>query len=127
METNSKKERICILIVDDCALTRRMVADILRPDGYNLTLGSGPMGTGVMIIQNRPRVALIDINMPGVSGPELIKANRKLADEKGTRLLLFSALTEAELESIQKECGADGYIRKTKNYANLREEIKKWL
>jgi len=58
-----------------------------------------------------PDLVLMDVNLPGIDGPEATK--RILAGAGGTKVLLLSTYEEDELSDRAKECGASGYVPKS--------------
>lgn len=58
----------------------------------------------------KPQVALVDINMPGMSG--FATARRLLAECPELRLLLVSASSNPEYGTLAREMGAAGFLAK---------------
>src|SRR3954451_16671867 len=73
MQTQSQGE---ILVVDDDALTRRMLIRSLSPGGYSChECESGAEAWKQVHIQP-PALILLDLDMPGIDGAELLKRLR---------------------------------------------------
>jgi DNA-binding response OmpR family regulator len=71
--------------------------------------------------ENGFQLIISDINMPGLSGFELLR------EVKNVRPLLTvfmsSAYTDTERQSLAKELGADDYITKPVDFAALKEKM----
>jgi two-component system, chemotaxis family, CheB/CheR fusion protein len=100
----SRKRRI--LIVEDEADAREMLAALLRLDGHRVeTAEDGEKGLAALL-QYRPEVALIDINLPGLNGLELARQVRALAELPQVYLV---ALTGYGRESDRREAEEAGF------------------
>ncbi len=66
-------------------------------------------------------VVLSDINMPLMSGIELLKAIR--GEFKGVRVILISAYEVNKYSSEMEEYGADGFIGKPVDFYELKSKI----
>jgi two-component system, NarL family, invasion response regulator UvrY len=70
----------------------------------------------------KPDVALIDINLPGLSGLELMR--RILEREPAARLVIFSMNDNPVIAARAIEAGAKGYIAKNDDPALFAEAVK---
>jgi CheY-like chemotaxis protein len=66
-----------VLIVDDDAFLRDSLSQILAGSGYVVRTASNATDALVEIVQELPDVLLSDLNMPGLSGFELLAAVRR--------------------------------------------------
>ena len=71
-----------VLIVDDDRTCREMIDAVLSELGHTVLTRDNPLGTSAEILRERPDVVLLDINMPTLSGDELLRTIRQgsLAD-----------------------------------------------
>jgi DNA-binding NtrC family response regulator len=67
---------------------------------------------------------LIDINLAGFRGQDIVKM---LGKQKETKVVLFSAMDKSDMKRIAQECGADGYIQKVLNLEQLEASLKPYL
>lgn len=109
---NSEK-KINVLIVDDSALMRRMVSDILSNHPKINVVGTA--SNGKMAIEQfeklKPDVITLDIEMPIMNGLETLKEIRQI---KPVPVIMFSSLTKAGAEITMQalELGAADFITK---------------
>ncbi len=99
-----------ILIVDDESLVRRALVRAFRLRGHEV-LDAPDAETGLRLWQQeRPEVLVVDVLMPGMSGPEMILKAQQI--QLSYRLLVFiSAFTGTENIS-EKELGPFIFIAK---------------
>lgn len=101
-----------ILIVDDHAIVRRGMASILREhfkDAEFGESGDGRQGLGMAIDEDWDLV-IVDINMPGRSGLDLIQDLR--GTKPDARVLVVSAHSEKDYAIRALKLGAVGYVSK---------------
>ena len=102
---------IRLLVIDDHAIVRGGVRRLLAPEADIVCLEAESSEAAVALIRGQPvDIALLDLSLPGLGGPEAIRA--LIAAQPGLRVLVFS--THAEPIYVRKslEAGARGYVSK---------------
>jgi Response regulator containing a CheY-like receiver domain and an HTH DNA-binding domain len=122
MITNNK-EPIRLIIIDDHQLSRDGIKALLSDIEFNATVEVAESGDeALMLFKNQAfDVALVDINMPGMSGIQLtceIKKNYPI-----TKVIALSMYDDHTYISKMIEAGASGYILKNINIEDLIEAI----
>ncbi len=97
-----------VLIVDDEADIRDLVAFILEQSGAEVTVATSASEALAALTQALPDVILCDIGMPEVDGYMLMRGLRALPSERGG-LIPAIALTAYAGESNQKQALAAGF------------------
>jgi DNA-binding NarL/FixJ family response regulator len=98
------------LVIDDDVDSRALVERLLKGLGHRvIAVESGPEAVAALGA-DRFDVALVDLEMPGMSGAETLRALREV--DARMRLLVVSGRDDRRhvLEALM--CGADGYILK---------------
>ncbi len=83
-----------ILLVDDDADVREVLAELLTMEGHSVTSAAdGPEGV-LRALQTEPEVAFIDLTLPGIDGVEVA---RRIRSVMGSSVLLvaLSGLADA--------------------------------
>lgn len=116
-------DTIKVLVVDDHALFRRGVVELLReqPD-FSLVgeAGSGPEALKLSR-QSKPDVVLLDVHMPGGGG---VAAVRGLKQNPGLQVLMLTISEKNEDLLAAIEAGADGYLLKSAEPEELCRAIR---
>jgi CheY-like chemotaxis protein len=83
--------RACILVVDDSAHIRELLAEVLRPRGYEV-LSAASSGAALSIMAERvPDLVVTDLMMPGMSGFSLRSLMLRRAELAAVPVIVLSA------------------------------------
>jgi signal transduction histidine kinase len=115
-------ERALILIVDDDASLRRMIARALEVDYRVATAVDGDDGL-VQAVALQPDLILSDIRMPGLTGHELLLAVRATTDLVDVPFLLLTAEVDDSVRWRALTEGAQDYLDKPVSVVELRARV----
>jgi two-component system cell cycle response regulator DivK len=114
-----------ILIVEDNEKNLKLVRDVLQVKGYQ-TLEAGTAEAGIELARARmPQLILMDIQLPGMSGIDAIRALRA---DSGTAAIPVVAITASVMQQDRQQimsAGFDGFIEKPINVRGLLETVQK--
>ncbi len=104
--------RISLIIADDHPIVRKGLRDIIASDPDLLILGEAENGTDAWdaIRSLVPRVAVLDLAMPGMTGLEIADEVNKA--HLPTGVIILTVYDDEEICSKAIECGVHGYILK---------------
>jgi DNA-binding response OmpR family regulator len=99
----------------------------LRRDGFNVM--SAPDGEQALALarEHKPRLAVLDIGMPGLDGLEVLAAIRADEGLRGTLVLLLTAKAQESDVRRGYESGADAYVKKPFSPAELSTRVRALL
>lgn len=110
-----------ILIIEDDRALSRELKELLTAEGY-LTEEVGPLtDLSERLLSSDGDLILLDINLPGVNGLELL---RRLRKESSTPVIMLTSRTSEADELLSMSRGADDYITKPYNPAILLLRIR---
>ena len=113
-----------ILVVDDTPRNVKLLADLLSAKGYAVvTAESGPEALKAVDAE-QPDLVLLDVVMPGMSGYEVC---RKIRENPATGILpviMVTALDPSEERINGLEAGADDFLTKPINQAELLARVR---
>lgn len=113
-----------VLVVDDLKTNVRMLEQALAKDGYTILTAYSGADALLVVQRERPDLVLMDIRMPGRDGIEVC---RQLKHEPATRLMpivLMTGFSSAEDRIGAIEAGADDFLAKPVDVAELRARVK---
>jgi len=114
-----------ILIVEDDEAIREGLADALRAEGYDV-LGAETGNDGLHLgLTEDPDLVVLDINLPGLDGFEVLKRLRADAVETPVLLLTARGLEQDRVRGL--DLGADDYVVKPFGLAELLARIRSRL
>jgi len=114
---------IRVVVADDHPLYRASVERVLRQHPRTEVVGTAADGEQALqaIRAERPDVAVVDFDMPGLDGSEVLEAVR--AQELPTRVLLLSGRLDAGDAYAVLERGAAGVLSKAADEPELLDAI----
>jgi DNA-binding NtrC family response regulator len=121
----SKPDIFKLLAIDDDPQTLSLIANALGDEGLEILTAEDPEAGFEMFLRLRPRIVLLDLFMPRVSGMDMLK--RIICSDPGANVIVISAhySTESAIEAIQQ--GACDYLTKPLDFQRLRHRITSFL
>jgi two-component system, NarL family, invasion response regulator UvrY len=115
------------LIVDDHAVLRRGLLGLLRDEYADLQVGEArdAREANALLLQQEWDIVVLDINLPGPSGLEVLAEIRRL--HARTRVLVLSAYSEEEIALRAFQLGATGYLNKQTAFDELLVAVRRIL
>ena len=99
-----------ILIVDDSALTRRNLRQILETAGCEVLEAEDGLAALERYSLDRPQVVFLDLVMRGMYGLEVLQKIREL--EPTARIVVVSADIQTSSQDLAGEAGATAFVNK---------------
>ena len=103
-----------VLIVDDDAINRQVLADLLKPD-YTVLLAKNGVQTLERAARHLPDLILLDVMMPDMDGYDVLRRLRADPQTKHIAVIFISGLDRPEDEATGLKMGAADYIAKPFN------------
>ena len=116
-----------LLIVDDNEQNLTLIRVILRRHGYDSRLARNGEEALRQVVEDPPDLIILDVMMPGIDGIEVC---RRLKDDAETRLIpivIMTALNQPEDKIRGIEAGADDFLTKPVNQAELMARVRTTL
>jgi len=114
-----------LLIVDDDALVRSLLRDLLSPTGCELLEAANGADALERYRLHRPHMVLLDLMMPQQSGLEALEAIRAL--DANARVLVISSLDAESLRKSAAAAGAIGYVVKPFHPMEVLDAVQRAL
>jgi len=118
---------ITILIADDDAASLELLKDALAVPGYRILESSDGSDALSKVQSETPDIVLLDIQMPGLDGFEVLRAIRGLEPPVPCRVLAVTAFVMDGDRERMLASGFDGYIAKPVSISHVREQVRRIL
>jgi CheY-like chemotaxis protein len=120
LESGKKK----VLIVDDDAEIIELIVDVLVRDGrFEIETASSGYEAGISTQQFRPDLILLDYMLPDINGNVVCQTIRKNPEFESIKIIIVSGVVKRdEIDQLLKS-GAEDFIKKPFNIAELTDKI----
>jgi CheY-like chemotaxis protein len=98
-----------VLIVDDEALVRRSLQRALKAKGYEVFEATNGVEGLAMWRSEKPDLVFLDVLMPGLTGPEVLK---EIGDKSAAKVILMSAFSGEHNMQTAQQMGANIFVPK---------------
>ena len=106
-----------VLIVDDSALSRRTLRQILEPEGYDVVEAEDGLIALERYFLDKPDVVLLDLVMKGMYGLEVLTKLREL--DAGAKVVVVSADIQTSSKELVEQAGAKAFVNKPFDRAEI--------
>ena len=101
-----------VLLVEDSKFLRVATERTLAQAGYEVICAGDGEEALRLARQHSPGLVLLDIMLPKVSGPEVLKALKQDPATKGIAVMVLTSLSQKNAKALQKD-GAAGFFEKS--------------
>ena len=117
---------LTILVIDDSASLRQIVAMTLKGAGYDV-LQAGDGKEALAFLDGRKiGMAVCDVNMPNMNGIEFVIAAKKLPAYKFMPILMLTTETQESKKAEGKAAGAKAWMVKPFSPSSLLSAVSKF-
>jgi two-component system response regulator len=127
---------IAILLVEDNTDDRELALNALREccdPARIVAVADGAQALDYLFARNghagrdarkQPRLVVLDINLPTISGIEVLKAMRDDPNTQGVPVVMLTGSSEKAVLDRCYEAGANSVVRKAADYDELRRKMR---
>jgi DNA-binding response OmpR family regulator len=116
-----------VLIVDDDRNNRHLLEVMLGPEGVLLMTASSGEEALALIDVAPPDLILLDVMMPGLDGFEVVRRLKANEKTRNIPVILVTALSDRASKHAGLEAGADDFLSKPVDRAELCTRVKNLL
>ncbi len=114
-----------ILIAEDSLVSRTILQSSLRKWGYSVSsVENGLEALSVLQSESPPPIAILDVDMPGMTGIEVCRTLRRVPRATPTYIIMLTADSNTASAVEGLEAGADDYVVKPFDPGELRARVK---
>lgn len=115
------------MVVEDNDLNRKLFCDVLKANGFDVE----PVADGNSVLASAraqpPDLIIMDIQLPGISGVDLIEAARKDRQLANIPVLAVTAFAAKGDEERIRAAGASGYLSKPVSIMPFMNAVKQLI
>jgi len=116
-----------VLVVDDARFFREMIKDILQALPIELVLAADGNEALEKIVALQPKLVLLDLNIPGKSGKEILQSLSP-SQRSQVKVLAMSGVERGDKTAVEvKAIGATDFISKSFKPSELQNRVKEIL
>lgn len=116
-----------ILLIDDSEVALHFASRTLDKAGFEVRTTHDVSNLHSVLGDWRPDVILTDVDMPGLTGLELCRMLKSSYETAHVPVVLFSAMPSDELETVARECEADGFLSKAGGLEQLPQALEQLI
>lgn len=111
-----------VMLVEDDNNLREIYEARLAAEGYEIVAAQDGEEALALAVKERPDLIIADIMMPKVSGFDMLDILRSTPETKHTKIIMMTALSQAEDKTRAEKLGADRYL--VKSQVTLEDVVK---
>ena len=116
-----------VLVVEDSDQMRKLICAMVHKAGHQpLEAANGTIALD-MVRGRNPRLILLDVLMPGLSGIDTLKQLRMLPGHKQTPVVLLTSVRDPEVIREAGKYGVSDYLAKPTTTDKLNAKLAKYL
>jgi DNA-binding response OmpR family regulator len=116
-----------VLIADDESSIRLLVHATIESDDYTVVEAADGAQAWALTQELKPSLVLLDVQMPGRSGLEVLRSIKADANLKATRVILLTSKAQERDIEIGLIAGADFYLTKPFSPLDLLTRVEEAL
>jgi len=116
-----------VVIADDESSIRLLVHATIESDDFVVMEASNGAEAWALIQQHKPGLVLLDVQMPGRSGLEVLRLIKADPDLKPTRVILLTSKAQETDVEVGLMAGADFYLTKPFSPLDLLTRVEEAL
>lgn len=116
-----------VLIVEDNDLNMKLFHDLLQVHGYHILKSKDGIDAIRIARRERPDLILMDIQLPDVSGFEIIKWLKDDEDLNAIPIVAITAFAMKGDEEKIRRCGCEGYLSKPISLHDFIQTVSQYI
>jgi CheY-like chemotaxis protein len=115
-----------ILVADDSRFQAQLLVASLTERGHSVVVAQDTVQAGMLALRELPDAIVLDVNMPGGSGIEVLRRLRRSAKTRNIPIIIVSGSCDSDVANVAMELGAVRFLDKPVNIEQLCETLN-WV
>lgn len=116
-----------VLVAEDNEGHRALVDLLLAPEGYEIAMVEDGKAALEWLKDHTPDLAILDVNMPHVSGLDVADRMRRVKRLRGVKIIVLSALRDPKLRETAHLAKVEAIVPKPLQGKDFRQLVKRVL
>ena len=116
-----------VLVVDDNPINLELMTILLESEGFEVEPVEDAETTLQRIRRNPPDLLVVDVQLPGMSGLDLLREVRSDPRTQDLCAVVVTSYAMSSDEEMAYEAGCDGYIRKPIDTRTFGRQVSGFL
>lgn len=116
-----------IMVIDDSEIVLEATKTMLVERGFDVVLCDSPIGAVLRVINERPDLVLVDLDMASMPGDRVIASLKSGPRTARIPVCLYTGKDADEAREAVRRSGADGLIEKTWDALSLAQAVRRVL
>jgi CheY-like chemotaxis protein len=116
-----------ILVVDDYAVSQRLLRQILQKGGYQVAIAEDGYRALAQIEANAFDLVVLDVSMPRMDGMQVLTKLRSDERFKNLPVIMLTASGDDQIRENAKKVGANAFLTKPSSSSEVLSTIKMLL
>jgi len=113
-----------IIVADDDKVLSKMICGILKESGHKPRAAFDSMQVMMFAVKEPPDLVILDINMPGGTGLEVLRKLKNSSKTSGVPVIVITGSTDQKLPDEVLKLGATHFLPKPIEPAVLLQAVK---
>jgi putative two-component system response regulator len=127
MNANSSQKLTTVLIVDDEPRNIKLLETLLHAEGYATVIASNGKDALALAASEKPDLVLLDVMMPDMDGFETVARLKGDPQTKRVPVIMVTALDDRASKQRALEAGAEEFLSKPIDHADLTVRVRNLL
>jgi len=101
-----------ILVADDSRFQITLLTKALQEKGFEVFAAQDAMQTGMFALRTSPDAIILDINMPGGSGIEVLKRLKRSKKTQNIPVVVVSGTNDLSIRQVAQDLGVAEFMAK---------------
>ncbi len=116
-----------ILIADDSRFQIALLTAALRERGFEVVVAEDAMQAGMIALRTAPDAIVLDINMPGGSGIEVLKRLKRSTKTQRIPVVIVSGSNDSDVRQVAMKLGVADFLPKPVDVDQLGKALSDLL
>lgn len=123
-EQQPEDKKPLVILVDDSVIVQRLLAARLKSESIELVCFTSGEEAIQYALEHSPALFLLDIEMPDIDGYEMLRRIRNESSLREVPIIMLSGLSNADDKVAAFDLGANDYMTKPFEVAELRARVR---